>query len=69
MTVRARAPEALASIAAGAFTLLTVQVATGGRGFGLLNPNLAGLAAACASYLAVMMVRHRRTMTKDGELA
>jgi SSS family solute:Na+ symporter len=54
---RGGAPEALASIAAGVATLLAVQVWTGGTGFGLLNPNLIGLAAAALAYVVVMAAR------------
>lgn len=62
---RGGAPEALASIAAGVTTLLAVHMATDGRGFGLLNPNLIGLAAAALAYLVVMAARATpRTETK-----
>jgi len=54
---RPGAPEALAAIVAGVATLLAVHVGTGGRGYGILNPNLAGLAAAAAAYLIVLAVR------------
>lgn len=53
---RAGTREALASIAAGVITLLSVHVATNGLGFGILNPNLLGLAAAAVAYVAVMPV-------------
>jgi len=56
-TRRAGTPEALASIAAGVGTLLAVTYTTGGRGFGLLNPNLLGLGAAALAYFVVMAVR------------
>ena len=56
-TRRAGSPEALASIAAGIITLLAVTYTTGGRGFGLLNPNLLGLGAAALAYIAVLAVR------------
>jgi solute:Na+ symporter, SSS family len=53
-TRRAGAPEALASMAAGIITLLFVTYTTGGRGYGLLNPNLLGLGASALAYVAVM---------------
>lgn len=56
-TRRAGTPEALASIAAGIATLLVVTYTTGGRGFGLLNPNLLGLGAAALAFGVVMVVR------------
>jgi SSS family solute:Na+ symporter len=62
---RGGAPEALASIAAGVTTLLAMHMATDGRGFGLLNPNLIGLAAAALAYVVVMAARGTpRTETK-----
>ncbi|MGE5813197.1 MAG: sodium:solute symporter family protein [Acidobacteriota bacterium] len=54
---RGGAPEALASILAGVATLLVVHVSTRGVGFGLLNPNLLGLAAAALTYIVVMAAR------------
>ncbi|MBI2220783.1 MAG: sodium:solute symporter family protein [Acidobacteria bacterium] len=60
LTRRAGAPEALASIAAGVATLLAVHAWTGGKGFGIANPNLIGLAAAAAAYAAVMAVRRNQ---------
>ena len=54
---RAGTPEAFASIAAGIATLLAVQFTTGGRGFGILNPNLLGLAAAALAFGVTMAVR------------
>jgi SSS family solute:Na+ symporter len=59
-TRRAGTREALASIAAGTGTLLAVTVMTGGRGFGLLNPNLLGLGAAAVAFVAVMAARRKR---------
>jgi SSS family solute:Na+ symporter len=66
ITRRAGAAEALASIAAGILTLLVVQMQTAGRGFGILNPNLLGLIAAAAAYLAVMGVRRPRAAIFNG---
>ena len=60
-TRRAGAPEALASIAAGIGTLLTVQVQTGGRGFGIFNPNLLGLIAAALAFAVVFVLRRARS--------
>lgn len=48
---RAGAPEALASMAAGIVTLLITTYVTGG--FGLLNPNLLGLAASALAFVLV----------------
>jgi SSS family solute:Na+ symporter len=59
-TRRPGAPEALASIAAGVVTLLVVRAATAGQGYGLLNPNLLGLAAAAVAYFGLDAVRGRR---------
>lgn len=61
-TRRAGAPEALASIAAGIGTLLIVTYTTGGRGFGLLNPNLLGLVAAAIAFFVVMAMRRPQAM-------
>jgi SSS family solute:Na+ symporter len=66
ITKRAGPAEAVASIAAGVVTLLVVQVQTEGRGFGILNPNLLGLIAAAAAYLAVMGVRRPRVTVISG---
>lgn len=52
---RAGTPEAFAAIAAGIAVMLAVQLATGGAGFGVVSPALAGLiasAAGCALALA-----------------
>jgi SSS family solute:Na+ symporter len=54
---RAGPPEALASMAAGIGTLLYFTYVRGGAGFGLLNPNLLGLAAAALAFAAVMVIR------------
>lgn len=45
---RAGTREAMLAIAFGVFTLLAVQAGTGGRGFGIVSPVLAGLLAAGA---------------------
>jgi SSS family solute:Na+ symporter len=57
---RAGPLEALASMAAGIVTLLVVTYATGGRGYGLLNPDLLGLLASALAYVSVMFTRHPR---------
>lgn len=57
---RGGAPEALASIAAGIATLLAVHLATNGRGYGILNPNLIGLIAAAIGFVLVYLARGRR---------
>jgi SSS family solute:Na+ symporter len=57
VTRRAGTPEAFASITAGVATLLAVSFATGGRGFGVWNPNLLGLMAAGIAFAGVMIVR------------
>ena len=53
-TRRAGPPEALAAMAAGIVTLLFATYATGGRGYGVLNPNLLGLAASALAFFLVM---------------
>lgn len=57
---RAQTPEALAAIAGGVCTMLAVRFGTGGRGFGIVSPALAGLivsAVACAAALALRRPR------------
>ena len=66
---RGSAPEALASIAAGVGALLVVHVSTNGAGFGLLNPNLIGLAAAALAYVIVMAARRAPQATSETEKA
>jgi SSS family solute:Na+ symporter len=56
---RGGAPEALASIGAGTATLLVVQLATDGRGYGIFNPSLIGLIAAATGFLVVWLARGR----------
>jgi SSS family solute:Na+ symporter len=58
-TRRAGAPEALAAMAAGISTLLLATYTAGG-GYGLLNPDLLGLAASAVGYAGVMMIRRFR---------
>jgi SSS family solute:Na+ symporter len=57
---RGGAPEALCSIAAGVATLLAVQFATAGRGWGVFNPNIVGLMAAAAGFAIVLFARGPR---------
>ncbi len=47
---RARTIDALAAVAGGVIGMMGVQLATGGRGFGLLTPALAGLIAALGGW-------------------
>ena len=50
---RARTPHALAAIGAGVTGMLVVEIATGGRGWGVLTPALVGLSAAIAAFVIV----------------
>jgi solute:Na+ symporter, SSS family len=59
-TRRAGSASAFASIAAGMTTLLVVFFTTGGRGIGVLSPNLLALAAAAAAYGAASWTGGRR---------
>ncbi|MGE3512435.1 MAG: sodium:solute symporter [Vicinamibacterales bacterium] len=58
-TRRAGAPEALASIAAGISTRLTVSAMTDNRGFGYVDPTLAGIVAAALAFVLVLTFRTR----------
>ncbi|MBM3771500.1 MAG: sodium:solute symporter family protein [Acidimicrobiia bacterium] len=58
---RAGSPEALASIAAGIITRLSVVYGTGGRGFGWIDPTLAGIAAGALAFTLLFVVRNART--------
>jgi SSS family solute:Na+ symporter len=53
---------ALASIAAGVAAALTVHAATGGRGWGPLNPALAGLLAAVGAWVITLRPHGRRSV-------
>jgi len=57
---RAGTPEALAAIAAGVAVMLAVQLATGGRGYGMVTPALAGLIASAAGCGLVLALRRQR---------
>ena len=57
---RAGTPEALAAIAGGVTVMLAVHLGTGGRGFRLVSPAMAGLIASTAACAAVLAVRRRR---------
>jgi SSS family solute:Na+ symporter len=52
---------ALASIVAGIATLLFFVYERGGRGFGLLNPNLLAIGAAAIAYVIVTAARPSQT--------
>jgi SSS family solute:Na+ symporter len=52
---RAGTPHALAAIGGGVTGMLIVQLATGGRGWGVLTPALVGLAAASAAFLVTFI--------------
>jgi SSS family solute:Na+ symporter len=54
---RVGARDALVSIVAGVLVLLAVYIPTGGRGFGLVSPVLAGLAAAALACTAATATR------------
>lgn len=60
-TQKAGAPEAFASMGAGVATLLAVQLATGGAGFGALTPNLLGLLASALAFGCVALARAQKT--------
>jgi SSS family solute:Na+ symporter len=50
-TTRTSATSALATMIAGVCTALAVHVVTGGRGWGILSPAIAGLAAAVVAWV------------------
>jgi SSS family solute:Na+ symporter len=52
--------HALCAIALGVVTMLGVHVATGGRGFGVMTPALAGLAGAVIGFGLMLMVGPER---------
>jgi hypothetical protein len=53
------AAGALATMIAGIGTALAVHVATAGRGWGLLSPAVAGLAAATAVWVITLALHSR----------
>jgi SSS family solute:Na+ symporter len=57
---RARAAEALASMAAGIGSLLIATYAGDGTGFGLLNPEMLGLLASAIVYVGIMLTRRSK---------
>lgn len=59
-STRARSAEALASIAAGIITRLSIVSVTGGRGFGWIDPTLAGIAAGTAVFALGLLIRRAR---------
>jgi SSS family solute:Na+ symporter len=63
---RAGTTHALAAIGAGVTGMLVVQLATGGRGWGVLTPALVGLAAAVGA-LGVVLATQRRSGNPLGE--
>ncbi len=58
-TRRAGAPEALAAIGAGVAVLLSVQLLSGGAGYGLWNPTLIALVVSAAAFGLVFLFRRR----------
>jgi SSS family solute:Na+ symporter len=54
---RAGTPEALAAIAVGVVTVVATQLATGGRGYGVFSPALAGLTAGVVACVLVAIGR------------
>ena len=58
-TRRAGAPEALAAIGAGVSVLLSVQLLSGGEGYGLWNPTLTALVVSGAAFGLVFLFRRR----------
>ena len=56
---RAGTPEAMAAIAGGVSVMVAVHLATGGRGFGIVSPALAGLIASVLACSAVLALRRR----------
>ncbi len=65
VTRRAGPAEALAAMGAGIATLLFFTYSSGGRGYGLLNPNLLGLAAAALAFVVVMVARRLGVMERQ----
>lgn len=58
--------QVLVAMVLGVGTVIAVQVATGGRGYGWLTPALVGLAAGIAGFLAMMMMGAGRATEFSG---
>lgn len=65
---RASTFGALVSIVSGVAGMMTVQIATGGRGYGMWTPALIGLTAAIAGFCVVLAARggHRQIPAQAG---
>jgi SSS family solute:Na+ symporter len=59
---RTSATGALATMAGGACAALIVHVATGGRGWGILSPAVAGLAAAAGMWMVTLTFSNSRSV-------
>jgi solute:Na+ symporter, SSS family len=57
---RAGTPEALSAIGGGVGIMLAVHLSTGGRGYGLVSPALAGLLASTLACAVVLALRRPR---------
>jgi SSS family solute:Na+ symporter len=56
---RTTAAGALASIAGGVGGALVIQIATGGRGWGLITPALGGLIVATVAWIVSLSLKKR----------
>jgi SSS family solute:Na+ symporter len=56
---RTSAAGALATMAAGVCSAVLVHLATGGRGWGMLSPAVAGLTAAVGVWMVTLLVFQR----------
>ena len=59
--------QVLVAMMLGVATVIAVQVATGGRGYGWLTPALVGLAAGIAGFLVMMMGAARAAVVSGSE--
>jgi SSS family solute:Na+ symporter len=66
---RAGTPEALAAIGVGIAVMLAAQLATGGRGYGLLSPALLGVVASALGCLGVALARRPALERAEGRHA
>jgi SSS family solute:Na+ symporter len=57
---RVGTPEVFAAIATGVCLMLVAQLATAGRGFGVLTPALLGILGAVAGCAVMLLLRRRR---------